>query len=224
VILADFVYQQARLTRNGGGALLDLTLFKERAFSAGLATQLFLASVQASFFVYLALYLQQGRGLNPLEAGLVFTVLAVAYVVASGPAPELTARYGRVVVASGGVSLALGLGLFAIGVNQIGVHGSIVALAPGLVLVGAGIGLCFTPLSSTVLSVIDPARMGSASGTLSTTQQVGFALGVAITGLIFFGAGEDVGHAFELSLVQLAALAVGIVLMTRLLPRRQVRR
>ena len=53
---------------------------RERAFSGGLLTQLMLASAQASFFVYLALYLQQGRGLNPLQAGLVFTILAVAYV------------------------------------------------------------------------------------------------------------------------------------------------
>jgi EmrB/QacA subfamily drug resistance transporter len=218
VILADFVYQQAKLTRRGEGALLDLGLFKERAFSAGLATQLFLAGAQASFFVYLALYLQQGRGLNPLEAGLVFTILAVAYVVASGPAPDLTARYGRAVVAAGGASLALGLCLFALAVHQIGVTGSILELLPGLILVGAGIGLCFTPLSSSVLGSIDPARIGAASGTLSTTQQVGFALGVAITGVIFFGAGADIGHAFEISLIQLSALAIGIMLMTRLLP------
>ena len=57
---------------------------------------------------------------------------------------------------------------------------------------------------------------------LSTTQQVGFALGVAITGVIFFGeSAADVGHAFELSLIQLAALAIGIVAMARLLPRRR---
>jgi hypothetical protein len=57
---------------------------------------------------------------------------------------------------------------------------------------------------------------------LSTTQQVGFALGVAITGVIFFGENAaDVGHAFELSLVQLAALALGIIVMARLLPRRR---
>jgi EmrB/QacA subfamily drug resistance transporter len=218
-ILGGFVAHQARRARRGDSALMDLGLFRERTFSAGLATQLFLASAQASFFVYLALYLQQGRGLNPLEAGLVFTILAVAYVVASGPAPDLTARYGRAVIAAGGISLALGLEAFAIATHEIGVGGSLVALVPGLVLVGAGIGLCFTPLSSTVLAEIDSSRAGIASGTLSTTQQVGFALGVAVTGLIFFGVGADVAKAFELSLVQLSVLAVGIVAMTRLLPR-----
>jgi hypothetical protein len=55
---------------------------------------------------------------------------------------------------------------------------------------------------------------------MSTTQQVGYALGVAVTGLIFFPAATgDVGRAFELSALQLAALAAGIVVMARLLPR-----
>ena len=223
VLLGGFVAHQARLNRRGGGAaLLDLSLFTQRSFSAGLLTQLFLASVQASFFAYLALYLQIGRGLGALEAGLVFTILAVAYVAASGPAPKLTERYGRAVVAVGGASLTAGFAVFAAVVGDIGVGGSIAALVPGLVLVGAGIGLCFTPLTTTVLGDVEPARVGAASGALSTTQQVGFALGVAITGVIFFGeSGSDVGHAFELSLIQLSVLAVGIVVMARLLPRRR---
>ena len=64
------------------------------------------------------------------------------------------------------------------------------------------------------------SRAGATSGALSTTQQVGYALGVAVTGLIFFGAGAgDVGHAFELCLLQQTALALAIVVSTRLLPR-----
>jgi EmrB/QacA subfamily drug resistance transporter len=219
LILAAFVAHQARLQRRGAGALLDLGLFRERTFTAGVLTQLFLACAQASFFVYLALYLQDGRGLNPLEAGLVFTILAVAYVVVSGPAPELTKRFGRSVVAAGGVSLAAGLLALALATAEVGVGGSILVLVPGLVLVGAGIGLCFTPLTSTVLSGIDPARAGAASGAMSTITQVGYALGVAVTGVIFFGAGHDLGHAFTVSLLQLGALAAGIVVMSRLLPK-----
>jgi hypothetical protein len=68
-------------------------------------------------------------------------------------------------------------------------------------------------------------RAGSASGALSTTQQIGFALGVAITGVIYVGAADDgIGHAFELSLVQLAIVSAGIVVVSRLLPApRRVR-
>jgi EmrB/QacA subfamily drug resistance transporter len=221
LVLGAFVAHQARKGRRGEVALLDLGLFRSRSFSGGLAAQLLLACAQASFFVYLALYLQQGRGLNPLEAGLVFTILAVAYVVVSGPATKLTATHGRSVVAVGGAALAAGLALLAVATADVGVGGSVLVLAPGLVLVGAGIGLTFTPLTSTVMGTIPPERAGAASGAMSTAQQVGYALGVAITGVIFFGAGGDLGHAFELSLIQLAALAAGIVAMARLLPRHR---
>ena len=219
LIIGGFLRRQRHLGPDGG-ALLDLRLFEERGFSAGIATQLFLASAQASFFVFLALYLQIGRGLGALEAGLVFTILAVAYVITSGPAPALTDRFGRSVVAAGGVALTLGLVALAAAVAEVGTTGSLVALVPGLLLVGAGIGLCFTPLTSTVLKNVDPARAGSASGAMSTMQQVGYALGVAITGIVYFGAADrGVGHAFELSLIQLAAVAAGIVAASRLLPR-----
>jgi MFS family permease len=117
------------------------------------------------------------------------------------------------------VALTLGLVALALAVSEIGTTGSLAALVPGLLLVGAGIGLCFTPLTSTVLKNVDPARAGSASGAMSTMQQVGYSLGVAITGVVYFGASDrGLGHAFELSLIQLAAVAAGIVAASRLLP------
>jgi EmrB/QacA subfamily drug resistance transporter len=220
MILAGFVARQSRLSRRGGSPLVDLKLFRVRAFSVGLVTQLLLAGAQASFFVYLALYLQQARGLSPLQAGLAFSILAVAFVAVSGPAPALTEKFGRAVVFTGGISLTLGLGSFAAVVERFGSGGPILALVPSFVLVGAGIGLCLTPLTSTVLGSIDPKSAGAASGVLSTTQQVGYALGVAVTGVVFFGAGGAPAHAFELALVQLTMLAVGIVVTTAMLPRR----
>src|SRR5829696_3169080 len=162
VLLGAFLARQRRLSRAGHTPLLELDLFRERTFSAGLVTQLCLACAQASFFVYLALYLQLARGLGPLDAGLVFTIIAVAYVAVSGPAPQLAERYGRTVVAIGGASLALGLALLAIAVGEYGTGGSLLAFAPGLALAGIGIGLCFTPLTSTVLGNVHATRAGSA--------------------------------------------------------------
>ena len=150
-ILTGFVLHQRGLTRRGAAPLLDLGLFGQRGFSGGLATQLLLASAQAAFFVYLALYLQMGRGLDPLESGLVFTIVAVSYVAVSGPAPKLTERYGRAVIAAGGLCLAAGLGSLALAVAVVGVDGSLAAFVPGLLLAGAGVGLCFTPLTAIVL-------------------------------------------------------------------------
>jgi MFS family permease len=218
-ILTAFVMYQRRVARRGGDPLFDLGLLRNRALSGGLLAHLALASAQASFFVYLALYLQEGRGLRPLEAGLVFTIVAVGYVAASGPAPALVERHGRAVIVAGGVSLAAGLGLLAAAVADVGVGGSVVALMPGLLLAGVGIGLAYTPITATVMSSATPEQGGAVAGAVATIQQVGYALGVAVTGVIYFAhAGREIGHAFELSLIELAVLGVVLVAATRLLP------
>ncbi len=222
VTLAAFAVHQRRLSARGGTPLLDPALFRERAFSAGLVTQLVFFSTMASYFLVLALYLQQGRGLDALQAGLVFTILAAAYLVASAYAPGLTPRLGRRLPAIGGLVLAAGHGLLALGVAEVGVGGSIALLVPGLLLEGAGMGLVITPLTSTVLGNMQPHTAGAAAGALSTMQQVGNALGVAVTGVIFFGAlDRGFGHAFEISLIELAILGAAVTALTWLLPARE---
>jgi EmrB/QacA subfamily drug resistance transporter len=220
VILAAFVVHQLRLSRRGGGPLLELRLFKERSFSAGLITQLAFWSGMASFFVVLALYLQQGRGLNALQAGLVFSILAGAYLVTSLRAPKLTLRYGRRLILVGALTLAAGYALLLVGVGVAAPDRWVLVLAPGLLLAGTGMGLCITPLVATVLSRVPPQFAGAASGTLSTVQQLGNALGVAIAGLLFFGSlSGGYAFAFQVTLGEFVVLLLGVAALTRLLPR-----
>ena len=219
VILVAFAGHQRRLAARGGEPVMAPALFRNRSFTAGLITQLAFWSGQASFFLVLALYLQQGRGLSALDSGLVFTILAISYVIASAQAPALVARHGRRLIAVGALVLAAGHGLLLAAVADVGDGGSIVALIPGLLLIGAGMGLLIVPLTTTILSGVDPQHAGAASGAMTTMQNVGAALGVAVTGVIFFGALHGgYAHALELSLVQLAGLLVAVAALTRLLP------
>lgn len=219
VILLAFIAHQRRVTRRGGAPLIELGLFSQRTFSAGLAAQLVFWCGQASFFLVLALYLQQGRGMSPLSAGLVFTILAASYLVASFGAPALTERHGRRVLAGGALVLAAGHGLLLAAVADVGTGGSVAMLAPGLVLIGAGMGLGIAPLTTIILSEVKPEHAGSASGVLATMQNVGNALGVAVIGVIFFGAlHAGAAHALELSLAALAAILLSVAVLTRLLP------
>jgi EmrB/QacA subfamily drug resistance transporter len=221
-ILAVFCIYERGLVLRGGAALVDPALFRQRSFSAGLATQLGLWCSMASFFLVLALYLQHGRGLDPLQSGSVFTILAGAFLVASLRAPALTIRFGRSLVAVGGITLAFGFAVLLGVVHEIGTGGSTWALAPGLALVGAGQGLTITPLTTTVLSHAEPQRAGAVSGVLATTQQIGNSLGVAITGAIFFTTVHaGYGRAFESSLVELVCLLGFMVAVSRLLPARR---
>jgi hypothetical protein len=94
-------------------------------------------------------------------------------------------------------------------------------LFPGLLLLGAGQGLCITPLTTTVLGHADPATAGSVSGALSTAQQVGNSIGVAVTGVLFFGTlGHGYPLAFERSVLQMGALLLAVAALTRLIPGR----
>jgi MFS family permease len=159
--------------------------------------------------------------MSALQAGLLFTVLAVAYVAASAQAPALTERHGRRLIAGGALALAGGHAMLLATVAEVGVGGSVAQLVPALALIGAGMGLLIVPLTTTILAGVHPDHAGAASGALATMQNVGAALGVAVTGAIFFGAlHRGYPHALELSLAQLAALLLLVAALSRLLPRR----
>lgn len=222
VLLAVFAHRQRAQARRGQVPLIDPALLRVRTFSAGLAVQLGFWAGQASYFLVLALYLQLGRGLSPLVSGLVFTILAGSYFLASAVAGALVGRYGgRTVVTVGAGLLAAGH-LVAL-LTTFGGHGPVAVLAPALVLAGTGMGLCLGPITATVLASADAEQAGALSGALATVQQVGNALGVALIGLVFFGAARaSYARAFEESAGLLAALLVGVAACARLLPRPAV--
>ncbi len=223
LLLAGFAAHQRWHASRGGRPLLDPNIFSVRAFRAGLITQVVFWCQQAASYLVLALYLQQGRGLSPLASGAVFSALAAGYLVMSVRAPALTVRFGRRVITVGAVVAAAGNGLLWAAVAQSGTGGALGWLLPGLFLVGAGQGLCITPLTTTVLSHANPVSAGAVSGALSTMQQVGNAVGVSVIGVLFFDAvTHGYGVAFERSLVGMLILLVGVAVLTRLLPKRTV--
>jgi EmrB/QacA subfamily drug resistance transporter len=216
-----FAAHQRRKADRGGAPLLNPRVFASWPLRAGLLTQTAFWCQQAAGYLVLGLYLQQGRGLSPLSAGGVFTVLAVGYLVTSFRAPALTMRFGRQVIAAGALIAALGDAALYLATTHSATGGSVAWLFPGLLLLGAGQGLCITPLTTTVLSHADPATAGSVSGALSTAQQVGNSVGVAVTGVLFFGAlGHGYGLAFERSVLQMSVLLLAVAALTRLMPAR----
>ncbi|MGH3167672.1 MAG: MFS transporter [Trebonia sp.] len=216
LVFAVLARHQQRLARRGREPLLHPAVLGNPRLRAGLAVQLACWSSQSSFFLVLALYLQGGRGLSPVGSGLVFAILAGAYLLVSLRAPALTSRHGRNLITAGTLTVAAGDLVLALAVAA--GSGSTALLAPGLLLIGAGQGLWITPLTTTVLSFVEPQRAGVVSGMLSTMQQVGNSLGVAVTGLVFFGTlryGYDT--AFTWTLAELAASLATAAAFTRLL-------
>jgi EmrB/QacA subfamily drug resistance transporter len=225
VLFTVFGVYQYYSGKRGGLPLVDMTLFKERAFTVGLLAQLVFWMGQASFFLVFALYVQEGRGLDALGAGTIFTAIGAGYVVTSMVATKLAVKVGPQILAAGGLCMAVALTILLITVHNIGVGGNIWALVPGLVLDGAGMGFAVAPLAATVLARVKPEHAGAASGVLGTGLQVGNALGVAIIGVIFYnsihlqdGIGTF-GHAFEMSTYYLIAVGLTLATLVQFLPK-----
>jgi hypothetical protein len=114
-----------------------------------------------------------------------------------------------------------GAGLFTLGhllllaaVAEIGDGGDVAWLLPGLVVAGGGMGLCLSALVGSVMGEVLPVHAATVSGTLSTVQQLGNAIGVALIGLVFFGAeARGVDVAFVRSLTCLAAGTAALALL-----------
>jgi EmrB/QacA subfamily drug resistance transporter len=216
-LFAIFVMHQRRTARRGGAPLLDPAAFGERSLRGGLVVQLGFWTGQASYFLVLALYLQLGRGLSPLASGLIFTILAAAYLATSMCTLAISARIGGAwTIVAGALSLAVGHLLTIVGAAGVAHSHSVLLLSPGLALQGVGMGLCIGPITMTVLGQVAPRHAGTASGVLSTVQQVAGALGVALIGLLFFHDARTRGytHAFEACLVVLAALLAVVAVAT----------
>jgi len=226
LLLAAFAWYQHRVAARGGAPLIDPALFRERAVTTGLLAQLVFWTGQASFFLVLALYLQEGRGLTALASGVVFTAIGAGYLVTSSTAHHLARLLGRQVIAVGAVIMAAGLALLwagaAAGAGGAGSEGGagVGWLVPGLLVDGLGMGMVLAPLAVTVLARVSPQHAGPAAGVLSTVQQVGNALGVALLGIVFYGAlGGGVPHAFRGCLIFLIVVELVLAGLVQLLPK-----
>jgi EmrB/QacA subfamily drug resistance transporter len=221
-LIGAFAAWERRLSAAGGSPLIHMGLLRERAFTVGVATALVFFAGMASFFLVLALYLQQGRGLSPLASGVVFTAIGVGYFATTLYAGGLAARFGPAVLTVGALILAAGAGLLCLSISLLGPAGNVAWLTPALLVDGAGMGLVLAPLNSAVLAGIAPRYAGMASGVLTTVIQVGNALGVAFIGIIFFGTlgrGDGYSFAMRASLVYVIVLAVAVAGLLLLLPR-----
>ena len=217
---------QQHLARTGGHPLLDLTLFRHRAFASGIAVNVAFFAGFSGFLLAMTLALQTGLGLSPLHAGLTFAPLGVAFALAALASKGLVARYGSAVVTAGLITSGVGLVVLLASLIHSGTGFTAVETLPAMLLVGIGNGLTITTLIGVVLSQVPPAQGGVASGMLVTAQQFAGAVGVAGLGTLFFGvlgsSATRVGfdHALEWTVAGDLVLVLIALGTSFLLPRR----
>ncbi len=199
VLLVVFV----ALERRHSDPMLDLTLLRNPTFVGGLVSAFAVNGSIFSLFTYLTLYQQNILGYSAQATGLHFLALTGALFFVSGAAGRLSSRVQtRLLIAPG--FLLIGVGLLLM--RGIDLSSSWTHLIPGFVVAGIGAGLVNTPLASTAVGVVEPARAGMASGINSTLRQVGTATGVAALGSLLAAQSRSVITA-RLSGTSLAARA-----------------
>lgn len=178
VLMVAFVI----IERRSRFPLVPLAIFRNRSLTISNLVSLALGASIFSMFYFLSLYMQQVLGYSALKTGIGYLAIAGAIIVAAGAAQALVAKVGvRMVMTVGMLLAAGGLVYFA----QISPDGSYVGtLLPGFLLAGFGLGLSFVPVTIGAMSGVAGPEAGVASGLITTTQQIGGALGVAVLSTI----------------------------------------
>ncbi|TMQ91583.1 MFS transporter [Actinomadura soli] len=188
VLLAVFVLYERWRTRTKGSPVMELGLFRVGAFSVGLVVWLVFWIALGGFFLVWTLYMQVGLAWTPTRAGLTALAFAVGGASGSGLSVQVfTPRFGRRVLMAGALLNALGFGAYAIIAQERGIGIESWQMVGPLLAAGFGFGLVVAPMIDGILTGVPRGDAGSASGVLSTAQQVGMALGVALVGILFFG-------------------------------------
>ncbi len=184
---AAFLAYERWFARRGGSPLLDVTLFRERAFRVGLGIALAHFTALSGYLFMLALYLQVGLGFSPIDSAIAYAPSAAGVFVMSLVAPKLVPLLGRHVLSVGYATAAIGFVLLAVIVFIADDAAKGWELAAPLFIAGSGIGLSVTPLVGTILSSVQPKDAGSVAGVVATSFQVGGSLGVALLPMALFG-------------------------------------
>ena len=207
-----------RKERAGQEPLLSTSLFRNRTSNLGLITQnaQWLVLMGVSFVV--SAYLQVVRGHNAIQTGVIFTAATVGLLVSSLAAERLAQRYAqRTLILVGFIATTAGIALLLIMVS-----GSTTpwAFAPGLLLIGLGLGAMLTPSVNLVQSSFPDAQQGEISGLSRSVSNLGSSLGTAVAGTILVaGITATPGRAYALAMTVLAAVGLVGFIMALLLPR-----
>jgi MFS family permease len=208
-IIAAFPALERSVARGGGMPLIDLALLSDAAFMRGLYAAFCFFFANLSFYLVMTLFMQKGLQIPPLQAGLVFLPLALAFVIASRHSAARARHRGTRVLIEGCAIQIAGLAVLALTVAAVEAPPTVL-LALALAIFGYGQGLVMAPLSSAVLASVKPVSAGAGAGMYGTTAQIANAAGVAAIGATFFAI-EAAVSARSALFASLALFALSIV-------------
>ena len=211
-LLVVFAFRERRM---GPAALAPLSLYRSAGYRAASVAMAALGTAFIAMALPVMLYLQEVRGLGPMEAALVMAPDAVVAAVLSPAAGRWVDRVGPRRPATLGMVL-LAASLLLIGLVVV-LEVDPWWMALGAAVLGVANAVAWSPLSVAAMASVDAAAAGAASGLFTAVRQVAAVTGVAVTGAVLSGLGSSPALAFSVVFAVLAVVAiVGVIAAARL--------
>jgi len=213
LVLAAFALGAAALIgfvtweRRVAGPLIDVSLFTRPGFAAATVSALVVFFAFVGAIVYFSAYFQQVQGHSPVAAGLDVATIGVAYAIAATASGRLVGRIGERAPLIAGLIVS---GAATLLLLRLSPDTGIGAIWWNFALLGAGIGLCGTPMSTLAMSAVDADRAGMASAVLNALRQVGQVFGVAVLGALVYAQLPTSGGGRQLDTAHAALFITGL--------------
>lgn len=180
VLLGPFLVWESRQRE----PMVDLSLFGNRAFAGANVATFFLYFALSGILFYLPMLLIAGWGLSPASTGFIFLPLSVAIALLSGPVGRFSDKTGpRLPIATGSLVVAVAFAGLAI-VAGAGFHGFWIGVFPLMVLMGLGMALVVSPLSTAIMTAVEDKDTGAASGINNAVSRIAGLIAVAAMGAV----------------------------------------
>jgi EmrB/QacA subfamily drug resistance transporter len=184
VAMVAFVVAELRVPE----PMVDFGFFRSRSFLGANLVAFIVSFAMLAMFFFLALYMQNIKGYSPLQAGVRFLPSTLVIVVVGPIAGRLSDRIGPRPLMVAGLLTVAG-SLFWQG--HLAVDTSYGFLVGAFILMGLGMGLVMSPMSTAGMNAVEPTKAGVASGILSMSRMVGGTFGVAVMGALITGMGKS---------------------------------
>jgi EmrB/QacA subfamily drug resistance transporter len=168
--------------------MVDFQFFRSRSFLGANLVAFIVSFAMLAMFFFLALYMQNIKGYSPLQAGVRFLPSTVVIILVAPISGRLSDRIGPRPLMTAGLLIVAG-SLFWQG--HLEVDTSYGFLIGAFMLMGLGMGLVMSPMSTAGMNAVEPAKAGVASGILTMSRMVGGTFGVAAMGALITGLGKS---------------------------------
>ncbi|MGN6485504.1 MAG: MFS transporter [Thermomicrobiales bacterium] len=191
VVLAVFAWWERRRIDANEAPLVDVRLFRSRAFTAGMGIALAYFGGFVGIFFISSLLLQNGMGRSALYSGLTVMPFSLGSLISASQSDKVARKLGRACLTLGCLLVMAGIAGLFLTMRHEGTSLAGWQLAPWFLVAGFGSGLVVAPNVTLVLAGVPREDAGSASGVLSATQRIGQAIGICLVGIVLFGVLES---------------------------------